>query len=175
MPKFPPRYNYYADGSFKSPKQRADGTWKPEIAGYGIYNPTNHIHISARLPGLQNILRVELLAIHHTLKILVAQFSHEPAYIFTDSLNSIYLLLTQIKHPTQHNNHLDKLLLQSMAHMLSLRTQPTFLTKIKAHINIQGNESADTLIKQGTKLPHRLPQSPYKHAFPTPYHLHKDT
>jgi ribonuclease HI len=173
--KFPPRYNYYTDGSFKPPKQRADGTWKPKIAGYGIYNPSNHIHISARLPGLQNILRVELLAIHHTLKILLAQFSHEPAYIFTDSLNSTYLLLTQIKQPIHHNNHPDKLLLQSIAHMLSLRIQPTFIAKVKAHINIQGNESTDTLTKQGTKLPHRLPQSSYEHVFPTPYHLHKDT
>jgi hypothetical protein len=108
LPKFPPCYNYYTDSSFKPPKQRINGTWKPETTGSGIYNPINHINISTRLPGLQNILRAELLAIHHTLQILLAQFPHEPAYIFTDSLNSIYLLLLQIKHPTRHTSHPDK-------------------------------------------------------------------
>jgi hypothetical protein len=108
-PKFAPCYNYYTDGSFKPPKQRINGTWKPEIAGYGIYNPINHINISTRLPGLQNILRAELLAIHDTLQILLAQFPHEPAHIFTDSLNSIYLLLMQIKHPTCHTSHPDQI------------------------------------------------------------------
>jgi hypothetical protein len=62
-----------------------------------------------------------------------------------------------------------------MVHMLSLRTQTTLIAKVKAHVNIQGNESADKLAKQGTKLPHRLPQSPHEHAYSTPYHLHKDT
>jgi ribonuclease HI len=174
-PKFPPCYNYYTDGSFKPPKQRINGTWKPETAGYGIYNPIKHIHISARLLGLQNILRAELLAIHHTLQILLAQFPHEPAHIFTDSLNSIYLLLTQIKHPPRHTSHPDKILLQTLVNMLSLRTQPTLIAKVKAHVNIQGNESVDKLAKQGTKLPHRLPQSLHEHAYSTLYHLHKDT
>jgi hypothetical protein len=62
-----------------------------------------------------------------------------------------------------------------MVHMLSLRTQPTHIAKVKAHVNIQGNESADKLAKQGTKLLHRLPQSLYEHVYSTPYHLHKDT
>jgi hypothetical protein len=92
-----------------------------------------------------------------------------------DSLNSIYLLLTEIKHPTRYTSHPDKNLLQTMVHMLSLRTQPTLIAKVKAHVNIQGNEYADKLAKQGTKLPHRLPQSPHEHAYSTPYHLYKDT
>jgi hypothetical protein len=62
-----------------------------------------------------------------------------------------------------------------MVHMLSLRTQPTLIAKVKAHANIHGNESADKLAKQGTKLPHRLPQAPHEHAYSTPYHLHKGT
>jgi hypothetical protein len=73
-----------------------------------------NIHISTRLPGLQNILRAKLLAIHHTLQLLLAQFLHEPAYILT---NTIYLLLTQMQHPTRHNNHPDKTLLQSIIHI----------------------------------------------------------
>ena len=133
-----------------------------------------NIHILARLPGLQNILRAKLLAIHHTLQLLLAQFSHEPAYIFIDCLNTIYLVLTQMQHPTWHNSHPDKTLLQSIIHMLTLRTQPTTLIKVKAHAHIHGNESADKLAKKGTKLPHRLPCSPHEHAYPMPYHLHKD-
>ena len=59
--------------------------------------------------------------------------------------------------------------------MLTLRTQPTTLAKVKAHAYIQGNESADKLAKQCTKLPHCLPRSFHEHAYPTPYHLQKDT
>jgi hypothetical protein len=62
-----------------------------------------------------------------------------------------------------------------MVHMLRLRIQPTTIVKIKAHAYIQGNEFADRLVKQGTKIPHRLPQFSYEHAYPTPYHSHKDT
>jgi ribonuclease HI len=52
--------------------------------------------------------------------------------------------------------------------------QPTIITKVKAHANIDGNERADKLAKDGTKLAHSLPTQPYKNAHSTPYHLHKD-
>jgi hypothetical protein len=74
--------------------------------------------MAQRLIGLQNILRVEISAIHHTLLILNHEFPHEPAHIFTDSLNSLYLINTQIKYPTQQNNHPDKTILTSIVNML---------------------------------------------------------
>ena len=58
--------------------------------------------------------------------------------------------------------------------MLTPRTQSSTLVKIKAHAHIYGNESADKLAKKRTKLPHHLPRSLHEHAYPTPYHLHKD-
>jgi ribonuclease HI len=173
-PKFPSLYSYYTDGSFDPSKQKENGTWQRECTGYGIYNPDKDIQISERLPGLQNILRAELLAIHHILQIIKNQFPEEPAYIFTNSLTSIYLLISQLKYPTHHNDHSDHTILQSMIAMLSQRTQPTTITKVKAHANIDGNEKADKLAKDGNKLPDKSPIHPYEKAHPTPYYFHRD-
>jgi ribonuclease HI len=93
--------------------------------------------------ALQNILRAEISAIHNTLQILIQEFPNEPAYIFTDSLNSLYFMNTQIKHPTQQNNHPDKTILASIASMLKNRTSIIHLLKVRAHTNIIGNEEAD--------------------------------
>jgi hypothetical protein len=65
--KFPPQYCYYTDGSFIPPKQQANGMWDPTQARYGIWNSLLKINLPQRLVGLQNILRVEISAIHHTL------------------------------------------------------------------------------------------------------------
>jgi type IV secretory pathway TraG/TraD family ATPase VirD4 len=92
--------------------------WDPAQAGYGIWNPLLKINLPQRLIGLQNILRTEMSAIHHILQILTQEFPNEPAHIFTDSLNSLYLINTQIKHPTQQNNHPDKTMLASIVNML---------------------------------------------------------
>jgi ribonuclease HI len=172
--KFPPLYSYYTNGSFEPPKKKQNGTWLRERAGYGIYNPCKDIQISERLPGLQNILRAELLAIHHTLQIITEQFPNEPAYIFIDSLTLLYLLISQLKHPTHHNNHPDQTILKSMIHMLSQRIQSTIITKIKAHANIAGNKHADKLAKDGNKLPDRSPLHPYEKAHPIPYYFHRN-
>jgi hypothetical protein len=97
-------------------------------AGYGIWNPLLKINIPHRLIGLKNILRAEISAIHHTLQILIQEFPYEPAHIFTDSLNSLYLINTQIKHPTQQNNHPDKTIL---AHLLPtyIKLEPTQISQ----------------------------------------------
>jgi ribonuclease HI len=173
--KFLPQHSYYTDGSFKPPKLTPTNTWRRERAGYGIYNSIKNIQISARLLRLQNILRAELMALHHTIQLINYQYSNEPAHIFTNSLTSLYLIKTQLTHPTLHNNHPDKTILASLAHMLQTRTHPLSLHKVRAHINIPGNEFADKLTKDGTKLPHRNPHHEYEYAHPTPYYLHKNT
>ena len=46
------------------------------------------------------------MAIHHALRLLTATYYDEPTHIFTNCLNVLYLLNTQIKHPpyiTTHN------------------------------------------------------------------------
>jgi len=156
-------------------KKIENGHWKKEKTGYSIYNPTKvEIQISKRLPGLQTCFRAELMAIHKTLKIITTKYPNEPAHIFTDCLNCIHVLNTQIKHPTQNNNHADKTILTSMVEMLKNRTQPTTIYKVKAHININGNEQADQLAKNGAKKRYRFAAKSYEFAHTTPFFFQKD-
>ena len=172
--KFPPKFSYYTDGSFKPPKQLSANNWRPETAAYGIYGPIKDLQILERLPSLQNILRTELMAIYITIKLSTTTYAEEPIYIFTDSLNSLYLINTQLRHPSTHNNHPDKTILSQIASLLSTRIQPTELHKVKAHANITRNEIVDALAKTGHRKPHSLPNEPHEHAYSTPYYLHKD-
>jgi hypothetical protein len=55
-----------------------------------------------------------MIAIHETLSIINTQYPSEPTFIFTDSLNVLYLLNTQIKHPALHDSHPDQTTLASM-------------------------------------------------------------
>jgi ribonuclease HI len=150
--KFPPQFCYYTNGSFTPPKKLSENIWEPARAGYGIWNPLLKINTSRRLIGLQNILRAEISAIYHTLLILNQEFPQEPAHIFTDSLNSLYLINTQIKHLTQQNNHPDKTILALIVKLLKDRVATTTLHKVRAHTNIIGNEEADKLAKEGSKI-----------------------
>jgi ribonuclease HI len=150
--KFPPQFCYYTNGSFIPPKKLSENIWEPTRAGYGIWNPFLKINISRRLIGLQNILRVEISAICHILLILNHEFPQEPAHIFIDSLNSLYLINTQIKHPTQQNNHPDKTILALIIKLLKDHVAPTILHEVRAHTNIIGNEEADKLAKEGSKI-----------------------
>jgi hypothetical protein len=106
-PKFS-KNSYYTDGSF-IPSKPEELDEPNDIARYDIYNNEKNIKISLKLPGLQNIVRAELTAIHDILKLTATDT--KPTYIFIDNLNSIYLINTHLKHPTSHNNHPDKLLL----------------------------------------------------------------
>ena len=115
-----------------------------------------------------------MMAIHHTHRLLTTTYRDEPTHIFTYCLNVLYLLNTQIKHPTLHNSHPDKNILESMIIMLQSRTQITTLHKVKAHANINGNEQADTLAKIGCEFDHRDAVMPHEHAHPSPCYLQKD-
>jgi hypothetical protein len=101
-------------------------------------------------------------------------YTDEPIHIFTDSLNSLYLINIYIRHPSIHNNHLNKTLLLEIVTMLQSRTALTSLHKVKAHTNITGNEIVDTLAKNGRCKLHSPPTEPHEYAHPTPYYLHKD-
>jgi hypothetical protein len=148
--KLPQQYCYYSDGSFTLPKQQANRFQDLAQVGYGNWNPLLKINLPQRLIGLQNILRAEISAIHHTLQILTQEFPNEPTHIFTDSLNSLYFINTQIKHPMQQNNHSDKTILTSIVNMLKNRTATTYLYKVRAHTNNIRNEEADKLAKEGS-------------------------
>ena len=115
------------------------------------------------------------MAIHHTLKIIIKDFPNEPAHIFTDCLNGLYVIKNQIKHPTLYNNHPDKTILEEIVKFLTQRTQPTTLYKVRAHANIKGNEEADTLAKEGTSKEHYNASQPHEFAHSTPYYYQRDT
>jgi hypothetical protein len=91
--KFPPQYCYYTDGSFIPPKKLSENIWEPARVGYGIWNPLLKINISKRLIGLQNILRVEILAIYLTPPLvefkafMIAFMTHFSVYSFS-TMNS---------------------------------------------------------------------------------------
>jgi len=61
-----------------------------------------------------------------------------------------------------------------MVQLLQNRTQPITLYKVRAHVNIDGNEQADKLAKEGLELEHRIAIHPYEHAHATPYYYQKD-
>jgi hypothetical protein len=109
-----------------------------------------------------------MIVIHETLQIINSQYPNEPAYIFTDSLNVLYLLNTQIKHPTLHNSHPDQVTLASMVQLLQNRSQPITLYKVRAHVNIDGNKQAYKLAKEGLGLTHKRATLPYEYAHATP-------
>jgi hypothetical protein len=93
------------------------------------------------------------------------------AHIFTDSLNSLYLINTQIKHPTQQSNHPDKSILALIVKLLKDRVATTTLHKVRAHTNIIGNEEADKLAKEGSKIDpeNDMPTQAHENAHSTPY------
>ena len=143
-PKFPTD-SYYIDGSYTPPN--LDEPYKPsDIARYGIYNKEKNIKISTRLPRLQNIVQVKLIAIHNTLKLISPNL--EPTYIFTYNLNSIYLINIQLKHQTSQNNHPNKLLLQEITNYTKSKISTLHIRKVKVCINILGNKQADKLAKK---------------------------
>jgi hypothetical protein len=174
--KFPPQYCFYTDDSLTPPKQLSANIWEPARAEYGIWNPLFKRDISNRLIGLQNILRAEITTIYHTLVILNQEFPQEPAHIFTNNLNSLYLINTQIKHPTQQNNHQDKTILALIVQMLKNRVAPTTLYKVRAHTNIIGNEEVNKLAKEGSKINpvNDMPIQEHEHAHSTTYWWYRE-
>ena len=114
------------------------------------------------------------MAIHQTIQKINNEFSNEQAHIFTDNLNGLYVIKTQIKHPTQHNNHPNKIILEKIVEMLQRRTQPTTMYKVRTHANIEGNEKANKLAKKEREKGHYDAINPHKFAHATPYYYQKD-
>ena len=75
---------------------------------------------------------------------------------------------------TLHNNHPDKTILQEIVELLQQRTQSTTLYKVRAHANIEGNEKANELAKEGREKEHIDAINPHKFAYSTPCYYQKD-
>ena len=149
-------------------------TGQEKKIGYGVYSQSKNIELAIRLLDLQNIFRAELMAIHGTLKIINEEYPNKLAHIFTNCLNKLYAIKTQIKHLTLYNNHPDKIILQEIVELLQQRIQPITLYKVRAHINIEGNEKAIKLSKKGRNKEHTNAINPHKFAHSTPYYYQKD-
>ena len=100
------------------------------------------------------------MAMHKTLQNLNTKYPNKPANSFTDCINALYPLNLQIQHPSIHNNHPNKTLLESMVQLLKSRTKPTNLHKVRAHVGIERYKCA----KIGSGKDHRKANQPYKHA-----------
>ena len=124
---------------------------------YGVYNQPKNLELAVRLPSLQNIFRAELMVIHAILKIINEEYPNEPAHIFTDYLNGLYVIKTQIKHLTLHNNHPDKTILQEIVELLQQKTQPTTLYKVQAHITLKAMKKQTNLLKKVKKMNTPMP------------------
>jgi hypothetical protein len=61
-----------------------------------------------------------------------------------------------------------------MVQLLQNRTQPITLYKVRAHVNIDGNEQADKLAKEGLELKHMIVIHSYEHAHATPYYYQRE-
>ena len=115
------------------------------------------------------------MAIHAIFKIINEEYPNKSAHIFTDCINGLYIINTQIKHSTLHNKHPNKTInLQEIVKLLQQRTQPTTLYKIQAHANIEGNEKADKLAKEGREKERTNVINSHKFAYSTPYYYQKD-
>ena len=112
--------------------------------------------------------------IRHSLTIVNNEYPNELAYIFTNCLNELRLVKIQIKHPMLHNNHPDKMILEEIVTLLQQQTQPTSLYKVRVHANIESNEQAHQLAKDGRDKDHQDANNPHKFAHSTPYYYQKD-
>ena len=92
-------------------------------------------------------------------------------HIFTDSVNSIYLLSNHIQHPTSQHHHPDKILIAAIIHQNYLTPHFVHIHKVRAHTGIKGNEIAYTLANERTNK-EKLTPTPHIHiAHTTPYWL----
>jgi hypothetical protein len=83
-------------------------------------------------------------------------------HIFTNSLNSIYLLHNHTKSPSFQSNHHDKLLIAYIINTIKNSHHRFTIQKVRAHTNITGNEEVDNFAKQGVDTPHIIS---------TPFHI----
>ena len=74
-PKVPPQFYYYTDGSFKPLRKKHPKTMKLWHWKIQYLNPIKDLKVVERLPNLRNIIRTEMMAIHHILQILTTKIS----------------------------------------------------------------------------------------------------
>ena len=74
--------------------------------------------LAIRIPNLQNIFKAKLMVLFNAFTIANTEYSNKPIHIFTDCLNELYVIKTQIKNPTLYNNHLNVTILKEIVELL---------------------------------------------------------
>jgi len=140
--RFDPNDFVYTDASRAPP---ADAP-----LGCGIFNPSSTVAPETNFATVGTVLRGELLAIWWA---LAKANTADPIHILTDSLNSIFLIHRAVYRPATVRDHAHVVLLNAIASIIRLRTGPTRINKVRAHIGVRGNTKADTLAKQAADNP----------------------
>ena len=111
--KFNPQECTNTNGSFIP----HDNKGACNTVGSSVYCLTNNLWIVERFPWLRNILRAKL----NTIRIVGSSTQHhtQDTFVFTDQLNTIYLLHNHIRHPSSHHNHSDKPLIATIVNQIT--------------------------------------------------------
>ena len=125
--KYNPSQSIYTEGSFIPP----DGKGNGNFVGSGVYSQLNNIQIKEMLPRFQNILRAYLYAI--CLALANTQEVNHDIHIFTNSLNSNYLINNHVRLPSSQHNHPDKLLIASIVQNITQFQHKITIQKVRAH------------------------------------------
>ena len=146
----------YSDGS--------DIKIHPHLGAAVVHVPTyTTIYIEARgTDETRTLMRAELVAIYTALDKFA---THEWVRIFTNSLSSLHAIRHRYTYPGicgPRHYHRHFLLLSRTTDLLEERRMQgsrTTLHKIRAHINIRGNDLADTAAKMAVAQYDSLPNS----------------
>ena len=126
---FKPQQCIYIDGSFIPSDENGIGN----TTRSHVYWPANNLWIVERLLGLQKyILKAELDVI--LIAVQCAQHHTQDTHIFTNSLDSIYLLHNHIRHPSSQHNHPDKLLIVIVVNHITWSSHKITIQKVIGHM-----------------------------------------
>jgi len=126
----------YTDGSCLTYKSQ-------QRVGAGVFVPVTKTAIYVNLEGVgisNTINRAELTGIASALK---AKCTH----IATDSACSLSQIRKQLLFPELPRKHTHCKLLEQIVFMINKSNTPINFYKVKAHISVIGNESADAIAK----------------------------
>ncbi|XP_055938167.1 uncharacterized protein LOC129968336 [Argiope bruennichi] len=122
-----------------------DGSRLNDHAGSGIYieKPRDKLSISFRNPDFSSVFKSELIAIEHSLEAIRNENDFGDLWIFSDSRSSLQHIHNWITVGDQTSiSILIKFRLISDSHDVHFQWIPL-------HVDIHGNERADSLVKEG--------------------------
>lgn len=127
-----------------------DASKSRDQVGIGIYSPGN-ISFSGRVPSSFSISSAELLAIDKALSIIEGMT--DDVLIISDSKSALEKLKGWFPHSS--NDHITLSIRNKIYRITQTNRQIKFVW-VPSHTNITGNDQADRLAKEGSKMSHTL-------------------